>query len=172
MAAGRVIGPDRERAVQQRAPHTNTDTMNRAILIGNVGQEPEVRSLTSGQRVATLSLATTKRWRDGSGERQEQTQWHRLVVWGKLADVVEQYVHKGDRLAVEGEIQYRQWEDKEGQKRYTTEIVVRELEMLGRKSDAGNDRQARAADDAPARRRVEDDDDFPAALEDEDDDPF
>ncbi|HEX2076771.1 MAG TPA: single-stranded DNA-binding protein, partial [Longimicrobium sp.] len=89
-------------------------SLNKAILIGNLGQDPEIRTTGSGSRVAQFSLATTRTWNDQSGQKQEKTEWHRIVVWGKLVDIVERYVKKGDRLYVEGEIQYRQYEDKEG----------------------------------------------------------
>src|ERR671932_915206 len=110
-------------------------SLNKATLIGNLGNDPEVRSTTGGNRVATFSLATSRTWNSASGERQEKTEWHRCVVWNtkgsQLADIVEKYVKKGDKLYVEGRIEYRQWQDKDGQTRYSTEINVRELIMLG-----------------------------------------
>ncbi len=138
-------------------------SLNKAMLIGNVGQDPEVRSTQNGGRVATFSLATSRTWNGPSGDRQEKTEWHRCVVWNAgrgqgmgLADVVEKYVKKGDKLYVEGPIEYRQWQDKENQTRYTTEIRVRELVMLsgrGGNSDfdgeGGASRPARAS--TPAR---------------------
>src|ERR1043165_4756311 len=109
--------------------------LNKVILIGNLGNDPEVRSTTGGSRVATFSLATSRSWNDASGAKQEKTEWHRCVVWNTkgstLADVVEKYVKKGDKLYVEGRIEYRQWQDKDGQTRYSTEINVRELIMIG-----------------------------------------
>lgn len=111
--------------------------VNKAILIGNVGQVPEVRSTQNGARVATFSLATSRTWKDERGEKQEKTEWHRCVAWNArsgagmgLADVVEKYVGKGQKVYVEGAIEYRQWTDKENQTRYTTEIRVRELVLL------------------------------------------
>src|SRR5687768_14641998 len=106
------------------------------MLIGNLGSDPEIRSTTGGSRVASFSLATSRSWTGQSGEKQEKTEWHKCVVWnqksgGGLVDVIEKYVKKGDRLYVEGEIEYRQWQDKENQTRYTTEIKVRDLVMLG-----------------------------------------
>ena len=110
-------------------------SLNKVTLIGNLGNDPEVRSTTGGNRVATFSLATSRSWNDASGTKQEKTEWHRCVVWNtkssQLADIVEKYVKKGDKLYVEGRIEYRQWQDKDGQTRYTTEINVRELIMLG-----------------------------------------
>jgi single-strand DNA-binding protein len=112
-------------------------SLNKAILIGNLGQDPEIRTTGSGQRVAQFSLATTRTWNDQSGTKQEKTEWHRIVVWGRLVDVVERYVKKGDRLYVEGEIQYRQYEDKEGVTKYSTEINLREMIMLGGREGGG-----------------------------------
>ena len=110
-------------------------SLNKVTLIGNLGNDPEVRSTTGGNRVATFSLATSRSWNDASGSKQEKTEWHRCVVWNtkssQLADIVEKYVKKGDKLYVEGRIEYRQWQDKDGQTRYSTEINVRELMMLG-----------------------------------------
>jgi single-strand DNA-binding protein len=111
--------------------------LNKAILIGNLGQDPEIRTTGSGQRVAQFSLATTRAWNDQSGQKQEKTEWHRIVAWGRLVDVIERYVKKGDRLYVEGEIQYRQYEDKEGVTKFTTEINLREMIMLGGREGGG-----------------------------------
>ncbi|MGQ0641543.1 MAG: single-stranded DNA-binding protein [Gemmatimonadaceae bacterium] len=167
-------------------------SLNKATLIGNVGNDPEVRTTTGGSRVAQVSLATTRQWNGTNGEKQEKTEWHRLVLWNtkgvNLADIVERYVKKGDRLYVEGRIEYRQWQDREGQTRYTTEINVRELIMLSSRSggDVDNGGRSRssgeraragaaAASGAEAASKAPGDDfeDFPGALEDEDDDlPF
>jgi single-strand DNA-binding protein len=154
-------------------------------LIGNLGSDPEVRTTTGGSKVATFSLATSRSWNSATGEKQEKTEWHRCVVWNTrgtgLADVVEKYCHKGDKLYVEGRIEYRQWQDKDGQTRYTTEINVREMLMLGggRAGDFDSDSDSPARSRAPARAGTkgssssESFDDFPAALEDQDDDlPF
>ena len=164
-------------------------SLNKAILIGNVGSDPEIRTVGNGGRVAQFSLATGRVWNDASGAKQEKTEWHRCVVWNTkfstLADVVEKYVKKGERVYVEGEIEYRQWQDKEGQTRYTTEIKVRELMLLGGRAGGGGDEMdtgaprrsaapARSAKPAGAPTAGGDDfSDFPGALEDEDDDlPF
>ncbi|HEU4786501.1 MAG TPA: single-stranded DNA-binding protein [Gemmatimonadaceae bacterium] len=159
-------------------------SLNKVLLIGNLGNDPEVRSTTGGNRVATFSLATSRSWNDASGSKQEKTEWHRCVVWNtktsQLADIVERYVKKGDKLYVEGRIEYRQWQDKDGQTRYSTEINVRELIMLGGGKGAGGDfeggesrRPAAAAPKAKAAAGGEDFEDFPNALADEDDDlPF
>ncbi len=136
-------------------------SLNKVTLIGNLGNDPEVRSTTGGSRVATFSLATSRQWNDAAGAKQEKTEWHRCVVWNtkgsQLADIVERYVKKGDKLYVEGRIEYRQWQDKEGQTRYSTEINVRELIMLSSRSGGGGgdfdaDSSARRA---PARAEGE-----------------
>jgi len=162
-------------------------SLNKVSLIGNLGNDPEVRTTTGGSKVATFSLATSRSWNSASGEKQEKTEWHRCVVWNTkgsgLADVVEKYCHKGDKLYVEGRIEYRQWQDKDGQTRYTTEINVREMLMLGGGGGGrGGDFDAdvdQSRSRAPARAggkasaATESFDDFPAALEDQDDDlPF
>jgi len=106
-------------------------SLNKVMLIGNVGSEPEIRQTPSGAKVAKVSLATNRTYTDRSGQQQEKTEWHRLTFWDRLADIVEQYVHKGDRLYVEGRIEYSQTEDEQGNARYWTDIVVREMVMLG-----------------------------------------
>jgi len=106
-------------------------SLNKVMLIGNVGSEPEIRMTPSGSKVAKLSVATNRTWKDNSGVSQEKTEWHRLTFWRKLADIVEQWVHKGDRLYVEGSIEYSQTQDDQGGTRYWTDIVVNEMVMLG-----------------------------------------
>lgn len=111
--------------------------MNKAILCGNVGRDPEVRYTQGGSAVANLSIATTEKWTDKSGQRQEKTEWHRCVIWGRQAEVIQEYVKKGDKLLVEGSIETREWQGKDGGKRQTTEIKVRAFEMLGGRSSGG-----------------------------------
>src|SRR3954465_11156440 len=110
-------------------------SLNKVTLIGNLGNDPEVRSTSGGNRVATFSLATSRSRNDAAGSKQEKTEWHRCVVWNtkssQLADSVERYVKKGDKIYVEGRIEYRQWQDKDNKTGYSTEIHVRELTMLG-----------------------------------------
>ena len=106
-------------------------SLNKIMLIGNVGSDPEVRSTSSGTRVAKLSLATNRTFQDRSGQQQERTDWHRLTFFGRLADIVEQWVHKGDRLYVEGRVEYSQTQDDQGATRYWTDVVVSEMMMLG-----------------------------------------
>jgi single-strand DNA-binding protein len=105
-------------------------SVNKVILLGNIGKDPEVRETKAGN-IVNLVMATSEKYTDKSGQKQENTEWHNLVVFGKLADVVAKYVRKGDKLYVEGSITTRKWEDKEGNTRYNTEIKVRDLTMLG-----------------------------------------
>jgi single-strand DNA-binding protein len=170
------------------------------MLIGNLGADPEVRSTNNGTRVATLSLATSRQWTTQGGEKQEKTEWHRCVVWNTrqsgLADVVEKYLKKGDRIYVEGRIEYRTWQDREGQTRYTTEVNVRDMVMLSGRGDGGGgaagsaDRAEKGrrggggaaaaekgagagADAAEPAAKADSFEDFPEALDEEDDDlPF
>jgi len=109
-------------------------SVNKVILIGNVGKDPECRYTESGSAVATLSLATTNRWRNKQGEQQEDTEWHRVVAYGKLAEIIEKYIDKGKPIYIEGRLQTRKWTDKQGVDRYTTEIVAETLQMLGHKT--------------------------------------
>jgi single-strand DNA-binding protein len=151
----------------------STSMFNEATLIGNVGRDPETRSVQSGDKVANFSLATSERWKAKDGERQERTEWHNVVVWGPLADVVERFVRKGTTLLVKGQITTRTYTDKDGNERRTTEIVVRgfggTIQMIGGKKDGesgGGERRASAT--APAKPAAK-----PAASSwDEDDVPF
>lgn len=106
-------------------------SLNKVMLIGHVGSDPELRSTASGSRIAKLSLATNRTFQDRSGQQQERTDWHRLTFFGKLADLVEQWVHKGNRIYVEGRVEYSQTHDDQGGTRYWTDIVVNEMVMLG-----------------------------------------
>ncbi len=109
--------------------------VNKVILVGNLGANPEMRFTQGGQAVANLRLATTERWTDRNGQKQEATEWHRVVVWGKQAEIVGQYLTKGRQVYVEGRIRTRQWQDQQGQKRYTTEIVAQSVQMLGGRAE-------------------------------------
>lgn len=137
-------------------------SLNKVLLIGNVGAEPEVRTTPSGTKVAKVSLATNRTFSDRSGQQQEKTEWHRLTFWDRVAGIVEQYVHKGDRLYIEGRIEYSQTEDDRGNVRYWTDIVVREMVMLGQGGPTGggapSDYQQRQPAAAPAPFEDEDDD--------------
>lgn len=106
-------------------------TVNKVIIVGNMGRDAEVRYTPGGAAVATLSLATTDVWNDKSGQRQEKTEWHRVVVWGKQAETLAEYLTKGRQIYVEGRLQTRQWDDKDGNKRYTTEIRSDRIVLLG-----------------------------------------
>jgi len=114
--------------------------INKAVLVGRLGRDPELRYTQGGSPVASFTMATTERWTK-DGERQERTTWHRIVAWGKLAEIVEKYATKGRLVYVEGRIQTREWEDKEGEKRRTTEIVAQTVQLLGGKGDGSRSRQ-------------------------------
>jgi single-strand DNA-binding protein len=110
--------------------------VNKAIILGRLGSEPEIRYGQSGMAMANFSVATSESWNDkNTGEKKEKTEWHRIVVFGKLAEICGQYLHKGQQVYIEGKLQTRQWEDKNGVQRYTTEIVAHQMQMLGHKSD-------------------------------------
>ncbi len=159
-------------------------SLNKVTLIGNLGADPEVRSTANGSRVATLSIATSRQWKNQGGEKQEKTEWHRVVLWNNkastLADIAERYCKKGDKVYVEGSIEYRSWQDREGQTRYTTEINGRELILLSGKGDSSESYTpakvgagAGGGGGGSAPRKEESLDDFPEALDAEDDDlPF
>lgn len=106
-------------------------SLNKVMLIGNVGNDPEIRATSTGSRVAKVSLATNRTFQDRTGQQQERTEWHRLTFFGRLADIVEQWVNKGDRLYCEGRIEYSQTQDEQGNTRYWTDVVVQEMVMLG-----------------------------------------
>jgi len=114
-------------------------SVNKAILVGNLGSDPEVRYTPSGRPVATFNIATNERWTDKStGEKQERTEWHRIVAWGRLGEICGEYLSKGKQIYIEGRIQTRSWEDRDGNKRYTTEIVAQTMQMLGRRGEVGD----------------------------------
>jgi len=112
-------------------------SLNKVMLIGNVGNDPEIRATSSGSRVAKVSLATNRKFQDRSGQQQDKTEWHRLTFFGRLVDIVEQWVKKGDRLYVEGRLEYSQTQDDQGGTRYWTDIVVAEMVMLGGSTGGG-----------------------------------
>ena len=143
--------------------------VNKVILVGHLGQDPDVRAMPSGSSVANLSLATNEQWRDkNTGEQQERTEWHRLALFGRLAEIAGQYLRKGAPVYVEGRLRTRKWQDRDGHDRYSTEIVVNELQMLGGRggtSQAGPDRPDPLAESrGPASRPdMPFDDDIPFA---------
>jgi len=129
--------------------------INKAILIGNLGKDPETRYTAGGSAVTNVRIATNETWKDKqTGEQQERTEWHAVVFFGRLAEIAAEYLRKGSTVYVEGRLQTRKWQDKDGQDRYTTEIVANEMQMLGGRGGAGG--SAMPEDDggqAPARRR-------------------
>jgi single-strand DNA-binding protein len=112
-------------------------SVNKVILIGNLGRDPEVRFTQGGTPVANFTMATTDRWNDPSGEKKEKTEWHRIVVWGKTAEIAGEYLRKGRPVYIEGSLQTREWVDRDGNKRYTTEVRAQRLQLLGRAEDRG-----------------------------------
>jgi len=143
-------------------------SVNKVILVGNLGKDPEVRRMTSGDPVVNLSIATSESWRDkASGEKKEKTEWHRVVIFNKnLADVAEKYLKKGAKVYVEGQLQTRKWTDKDGAEKYSTEVVLQnfrgELTMLDGRSGGGEGGGGRGAGEAPASfQRDEMDDEIP-----------
>lgn len=125
--------------------------VNKVILLGNLGRDPEVRSTPSGQSVANFTLATSRKWKDRDGNRQEQTEWHQIVVWGRQAEVAGQYLNKGKRIYLEGRIQTRSWDDQQsGEKRYRTEIICENFQMLGGGGGGGGNRGGYSSDPGPS----------------------
>lgn len=150
-------------------------SLNKVMLIGNLGREPEVRHMPNGDAVANVALATAESWKDKNGEKQEKTEWHRVIFFGRQAEIAGEYLKKGSSIYIEGRLQTRKWNDKDGNERYTTEIVADRMQMLGSRSgnaDGGNDtpqqqapRQRQAADNTQQQK--------PANFADfEDDIPF
>ena len=149
-------------------------SINKVMLIGNLGKDPEIRYMPSGDAIANLTLATTENWKDKAGEKQEKTEWHRISMFGRLAEIAGEYLKKGSSVYIDGKLQTRKWQDKEGNDRYTTEIVANEMKMLGSRpsgGDTGMDKSASsgtkparpAASPAPAQSSGFDDmeDDIP-----------
>jgi len=140
--------------------------VNKAIVVGNLGNDPEVRTTQSGTQVANFSVATSEQYTDASGQKQERTEWHRIVTFGRLAEICAQYLHKGKQVYIEGRIQTRKWTDQNGQDRWTTEIVANQMQMLGRAGDspgavpAGAPAQEAAAS-AGGGKVADEDDDLP-----------
>jgi single-strand DNA-binding protein len=141
--------------------------INKVILVGNLGKDPEVRYLEGGTAVANFSLATSESYKDKSGNRVDQTEWHNIVLWRGLAEVAEKYLKKGNQVYIEGKIKTRAWDDKDGNKRYSTEIVADNMTMLGAKRDEGfnstaaNNTDQQGTKSAPSVQLPEEDDDLP-----------
>ena len=113
-------------------------SLNKVMLIGNLGKDPEVRYTTSGQAVASFNLATSEKFKNKSGDWEERTEWHRVTLWGKLAEIAGEYLAKGKTVYIEGRLQTRKWTDRDGNDKYTTEIVGDKMQMLGGKGDSGS----------------------------------
>ena len=144
-------------------------SLNKAMIIGRLGKDPEVRYTQSNTAVATLSVATTERFKDRNGELQERTEWHRIVAWGRLAEICQEYLKKGSLAYFEGPIQTNEWEDKDGRKRYTTEIKALNMQMLDSRGSTDGGSQQQQSGGKKATSTVEIDDSF----DDMDDDlPF
>jgi single-strand DNA-binding protein len=137
--------------------------VNKAIVLGNLGQDPELKNLPSGSAVCSLSVATSERWKDKTtGEDKELTEWHRVSLFGRLAEIAAQYLRKGSQVYIEGRLRTRKWQDKSGADRYTTEIIADELQLLGGKGDGQrSERPAQAKQQAEPKQRDEFDDDIP-----------
>ena len=142
--------------------------VNKIILIGNLGADPEVRSTSGGTPVANFRLATSETYKNRDGERETRTEWHRVVTFGRLAEICGQYLKKGKQIYIEGRIQTREWEDQTGNKRWTTEIVANQMQMLGRAGDGGGS----SPDDSQETQYADGGSQAPAATDDDDDLPF
>ncbi len=126
-------------------------SVNKVILIGRLGKDPETRYMTSGEAVTNVTLATSENWKDKNGEKQEKTEWHNLVFYRRLAEIAGEYLKKGSQIYVEGKLATRKWQDKEGKDRYTTEIIVNEMQMLGSKQGGAGSFEVVENQYAPAR---------------------
>jgi len=138
-------------------------SVNKVILIGNLGKDPELKFTPSGVAVAKFSLATTERFKDSEGNMQEHTEWHNIVLWRRLAELANEYLKKGSPVYIEGRIKTRSWEDKDGQKKYITEIEARQMQFLGRRSEGGGEGPAGGGDNIAGKKET---------LESEEDLPF
>src|SRR3990170_1010617 len=126
-------------------------SVNKVIIVGNLGRDPETRYLPSGEAVTNISVATTDTWKDKtSGEKQERTEWHRVAFFGKLAEIAGEYLKKGSQVYIEGSLRTRKWQDKEGQERYTTEIIADRMQMLGSRGGGSESMAAREPKPAAA----------------------
>ena len=119
-------------------------SVNKVILVGNLGADPEVRYTAGGSAVANFRIATTEQWTDKSGEKQEHTEWHKIVAWGRLGEICGEYLHKGKQVYVEGRLRTNEWEDRDGNRRFTTEVIAQVMQMLG---PAGKEGRARTIEE-------------------------
>jgi len=131
--------------------------LNKVMIIGNLGKEPELRYTPSGRPVTTFSVAVSRSWKSSNGEHRSETEWFKIVAWGKLAEICKEYLHKGQQVYIEGRLQTRQWEDKEGQQRTTVELIANEMTMLGERREKSLSEENSAEDVPPAV----DEDEFP-----------
>jgi single-strand DNA-binding protein len=148
-------------------------SVNKVILVGNLGKDPELRYTASGTAVATFSLATSERYKDKQGQQQDKTEWHNVVAWRQLAEICGKYLHKGKQVYIEGRIQTRSYDDRDGNKKYITEIVADQMQMLSRASDEGGSQRTQAApakNDFNQQRPASQDDD--QSFNTDDDIPF
>jgi len=136
-------------------------SVNKAILIGNLGADPELRYTPSGAAVANFNIATTERWKDKDGQPQEKTEWHRIILWSRQAEIAKEYLHKGSSVYIEGRIQNRNYEDKDGIKRYVTEIVGQRMQLLGGRGAAASEGGPSDAPPPPPENLSGEDDDLP-----------
>lgn len=127
--------------------------LNKVMLIGNVGQDPDIRILDNGNKVASFSLATSERYKDRNGDAKEVTTWHRLIAWRTAADIVEKYVHKGDQIYIEGKLTSRQWQDQQGNTHTATEIQVANIQLLGKLRNDDRTQESSPAPAAPVQRQ-------------------
>ncbi len=120
-------------------------SVNKVIIVGNLGKDPEVRYMPNGDAVANFSVATTDSWKDKQGQKQERTEWHNIVIYRKLAEIAGEYLKKGRSVYIEGRLQTRKWQDKEGQDRYTTEIIADQMQMLGSREEGSSQQESKSA---------------------------
>jgi single-strand DNA-binding protein len=143
-------------------------SLNKAMIIGNLGQDPEVRYMNNGNAVATISVATSEKWKDKqTGEQKEKTEWHRILFFGKLGEVAGEYLRKGSKVYIEGKIQTRKWQDKDGSDRYSTEIIANELKMLSPKNNDDGRKENKKPSNKPKEQNL-----VESSWDDFDDNPF
>jgi len=135
-------------------------SVNKVMLLGNLGRDPEVRQTTRGTAVANFTMATTTMWNDAAGERRSRTEWHRVVVWAKQAEIAGEYLKKGSQVHVEGSLQTREWTDRDGNKRYTTEVRAQRIQMLGKPKEQPTD-EPPVSEEPSADQEPEEPDDIP-----------
>ena len=136
-------------------------SVNKVVLVGRLGKDPEIRAMPNGKSVANFSVATSRQWKNQNGEKQEETEWSNIVAYDKLADIIGKYLRKGSQVYLEGRLQTRRWQDKEGKDRYTTEIIASEMQMLDGKKDSGGSSEAPAPANQPAAGGGDDSSDIP-----------